>query len=214
LKNSINIKLITTEDFTGFFVGHVGFFLKILDQDNVVYRNEEKIPMIPFIYHSKTNYGMRMSGDKGFLQRMIYGENMGATNATEYILDALPRHLLYGKAMERFDKDGESERVTYDDGSYVQVDYATLKYTVSIKGQVIKDFTSFVPVNDSTYFACSRYGGKLSFAVPVKWISNDKIKIYRMSADGSKTELTCRLTDGNIEIYTEPNIVYKAVYTK
>lgn len=208
-KNGIDV---TTEDFSGFFVGHVGFFLKILDQDNVYFRNEEKIPLIPFIYHSKTNYGMRMRGDKGFLQRLIYGDNMGTNDPSSYILDALPRHLMYGKAMDYYTKDEDSERITYEDGSYIEVNYATLKYTVSLKDRVIaKDFTSFVPGNDNTYFACSRHGGRLSYPIPKKWAARDKIVVYRMNADGTKIETSFKLIDDNIELYTEPNVIYKAM---
>ncbi|KPK84881.1 MAG: hypothetical protein AMS27_08830 [Bacteroides sp. SM23_62_1] len=206
---------VTTEDFSGFFVGHVGFFLKILDQDNVYFRNEEKIPLIPFIYHSKTNYGMRMRGDRGFLQRLIYGDNMGTNDPGSYILDALPRHLMYGKAMDFYTKDGDYEKIIYEDGSYIEVNYATLKYTVSLKDRVIaKDFTSFVPRNDYTYFACCKFGGRLNYPIPGKWSARDKIKVYRMNEDGTKIETPFKLTDNNIELFTEPNVIYKVVCTK
>jgi len=186
---------VTTEDFTGFFVGHVGFFLKIIDVDKVYFRSEEKIPLIPFIYHSKTNYGMRMSGDKGFLQRLIYGENMGTNNPSDYVLDALPRHLFYGKAMDKYLKDGDYQKVIYEDGSYVEVDYSTLKYAVYLNGRVIaRNFTSMIPVDETTCLACSRYGG---------------IVVHRLHADGTESKAAYRITDGNLEINAEPEVIYK-----
>ncbi|MDQ2656388.1 MAG: endo-alpha-N-acetylgalactosaminidase family protein, partial [Bacteroidota bacterium] len=64
---------IATEDFTGYFVGHVGTFGNIIAFDNVYFENEVAIPFIPFVYHSKTSYGMKISDRSKDLRRFIYG---------------------------------------------------------------------------------------------------------------------------------------------
>ncbi len=211
---------VATEDFTGFFVGHVGSFGNIIDLDNVYFRNEERIPLIPFIYHDKTSYGMKVGGDAGELRQLLYGQraesftnNYLVFTASDYILHALPKQKLYGKAMKAFRKNGDIERVTYEDGSYVEVHYGAMRYTVCTDGRVIaKDFTSFVPIKKDVFLACSRDGGCISYPAPEGWNSADRIHVYRMNADGSTHELPFELFDGNLEFSAEPQAPYKVVY--
>ncbi|MFH0758713.1 MAG: endo-alpha-N-acetylgalactosaminidase family protein, partial [Bacteroidota bacterium] len=65
---------VATEDFTGFFVGHVGSFGDIIAFDNIYFANEEQIPMIPFIYHGKTSFGMKTSSQSFYLKTFLYGQ--------------------------------------------------------------------------------------------------------------------------------------------
>ena len=42
------------------------------------------------------------------------------------------------------------EKVTYEDGSYVEVNFKARKYAVQVNGEMIsKDFTCFIPKKDN-----------------------------------------------------------------
>lgn len=212
---------VATEDFTGFFVGHVGTFGDIIAYDDTYFSSEDEIPLIPFIYHSKTSFGMKISDRGQYVKTFLYGQRAQKfTNSrivyspAEFILDALPKQKLYGKAMRSYDKSGTLERVIYEDGSTVEVDVEADKYKVVLgNGMVIAmDYTSFVPVTENAYMACSREGGTLSYPIPDGWSEEEKITVYRLNSEGTRMMVDVNTVDGNIEFHTEPEVPYKVVY--
>ncbi len=206
---------ITTEDFTGKFVPYVGGFLKIIDADHVYFRGEEKIPLIPFIYHAKSCYGMRTRSDRAFMQAHLYGANVGGSGSVQdYYLRVFPQLKLYGKEMMAHRRDGEVERVTYEDGSYVEVSWGNNRYSVVVNGRLIaKDFTSFVPRSENVYYAYSRQGGMLSYPVVWQW-RQDNIKVTKLMADGGEDPAVFNISDGMLDLSAEANTPYKVVYEK
>lgn len=212
---------ITTEDFSGFFVGHVGSFLSMIAFDSTYFANEEQIPLIPFIYHGKTSYGMKVSNRSQRLRMWLYGQTFGSSGsvrrvfgADDYILDALPKLKLYGKPMKSYTRDGDAERVVYEDGGIVEINSKADTYSVTLAdGSVIaRNFTSFVPVKKNVYFACSREGGLLSYPVPSGWENKKNIEVLMMNADGSRKKISSVVRNGNLEFKTEPAAPYKVVY--
>lgn len=212
---------VATEDFTGFWVGHVGSFGNIIAFDNVYFENEESIPLIPFIYHGKTSYGMKISDNSQNLKRFLYGQRgesftnrRSVFDPHEYILDALPKIKLYGKEMKSYEKEGDLERVVYDDGTIVEVNVPADTYRVVLSdGRVIaENYTSFVPEKENVYFACSRDGGVLRYALDPGWADSSRIRVLKMKADGTRDEVAFTVAGGNIEFTAEPETPYKVVY--
>jgi len=212
---------VATEDFTGFFVGHVGTFGDIIAFNDTYFKGEEQIPMIPFIYHSKTSFGMKISNRSLYTKTFLYGQRaQKLTNKrnpyapAEYILDALPKQKLYGKAMKSYRKNGDQEQVVYEDGSTVEIDVKADKYTVALgNGAVIaKNYTSFVPIKKNVFMACSRDGGLFSYPLPEGWSSEKRIQAFKINGDGSQINIQFRLIDKNLEFNTEANIPYKVIY--
>jgi hypothetical protein len=212
---------VATEDFTGYFVGHAGTFGDIIALDNICFNQEEQIPLIPFIYHGKTSFGMKISSETQSLKTLLYGQRAqkftnlkSVYTPADYILDALPRQKLYGKTMKSYKRNADLERVTYEDGSYVEVNIRTNEYTVALKDNEIiaKDYTSFIPVKKNVFMACSRNGGPISYPVPKRWTVGEKIQVYKMNGDGSRNGVKFKLTDGDLEFYSEPDVPYKVIY--
>jgi len=146
---------VATEDFTGFFVGHVGTFGDICAFDNIYFRGEEQIPLIPLIYHGKTSFGMKTTSQSFYARTFLYGQRaQKLTNlrsqftVPNYILDALPKQKLYGKTIKSYERYGDLERVTYEDGIVVEANIKTDRYSVVMEdGLVIaRDYTSFAPI--------------------------------------------------------------------
>ncbi len=212
---------VATEDFTGFFVGHVGTFGDIIALDNVNFRNEEEIPLIPFMYHGKTSFGMKISDPSQKLKTLLYGQraqkftNLNSVfTPADYILDALPRQKLYGKIMTSYTKKADTEQVIYEDGSRVEINLKEDKYTVTMGDgiTIARDYTSFVPMEKDVFMACSRDGGSIHYPVPAGWKVMEKIRAFKIGADGSRTHVEFRISDGNLEFKAEPKIPYKIVY--
>ena len=212
---------VATEDFTGFFVGYVGSFGDIIAFDNVYFKGEEQIPVIPFIYHGKTSFGMKISSRSFYVRTFLYGQRAQKfTNLFEiftpgdYILDALPKQKLYGQSMKSYECFGDFERVTYEDGSVVETNVKTGHYSVEMgDGLVIaKDNTSFAPIKKNVFLACSRNGGIISYRIPAEWTNVEKIKAFRINKDGSLENIVFRLNGRCIEFNTEPDAPYKVIY--
>ena len=212
---------VATEDFTGFFVGHVGTFGDIIALDETYFSSETAIPLIPFIYHDKTSFGMKISDRSHYVRTFLYGQRAQKfTNArvvftpADYMLDALPKQKLYGKAMRSYERDGSRERVIYEDGTMVEVDVEADQYKVVLgNGMVVaRDYTSFVPVTERACMACSREGGIFSYPVPAGWTEKEKIIVLKLNGEGAGTGVEVKTVHGNIEFSAEPNTPYKVVY--
>jgi hypothetical protein len=214
---------VATEDFTGFFVGHVGSFGDIIAFDNIYFANEEQIPMIPFIYHGKTSFGMKTSSQSFYVKTFLYGQRAQKfTNKRriftpgDYILDAFPKQKLYGKSMKSYEKQADTETVIYDDGSVVEVNMKTDQYKVSMgDGFVIaKNYSTFAPIRRNTYLACSKDGGLISYQIPDEWKDSKKIEVFIINEDGNLTKSGFRLKDRKLEFETEANSPYKVFYNE
>ena len=212
---------VATEDFTGFFVGHVGTFGDIIAFDNIYFKGEEQIPLIPFIYHGKTSFGMKTSGLSFYVKTFLYGQRAqkiifknSAFTSSNYILDALPKQKLYGKSMKSYDKYGDFERVTYENGTVVEVNAKNDKYSVALDdGLVIaKDYSSFAPINKNVFLACSRDGGMISYRIPNDWVNVERIEVFGINEDGSLKKIGCNLNGRYLEFDTESNKPYKVIY--
>lgn len=212
---------VATEDFTGFFVGHVGTFGDIIAFDNVYFKGEEQIPLIPFIYHGKTSFGMKISNQSFNVKTFLYGQRAQEITfknsdftVSNYILDALPKQKLYGKSMKSYEKYGDIERITYEDGIVVEVNVKADKYNVRLAdGLVIaKDYTSFAPIDKNVFLACSQAGGIINFRIPNDWTNENNIKVYKVIKDGSLNRIDSSVKGCNLEFNAEPNVPYKVVY--
>lgn len=210
---------IATEDFAGYFVGHVATFGNIIAFDNVYFENEQAIPLIPFIYHSKTSYGMKISDRSKNLTRFIYGHRAekftnkrSVFTPADYILDNLPKQKIYGKAMRSYQKNGNVERVVYEDGSVIEVDVTADKYSVALEdGFVIaKDYVSFVPVSSHEILACSRDGGAINHALPRGW-NTKKMSVWKLNADGTRDRVKFKTSGGKITFQSVANAPYKVM---
>jgi Endo-alpha-N-acetylgalactosaminidase len=212
---------VATEDFTGFFVGHVGTFGDICAFDNIYFYGEEQIPLIPFIYHGKTSFGLKTTSQSFYPRTFLYGQRAqklanrrSPFRVSEYILDALPKQKLYGKTMDSYERYGDLERVTYEDGIVVEANIATGKYSVKMAdGLVIaKDNTAFAPIEENVFLACSRDGGTLSYKIPDTWKNTEKIRVYSVNNDGSLKNIQYNLDDRLLKFITEPGAPYRVVF--
>lgn len=214
---------VATEDFTGFFVGHVSSFGDIIAFDNIYFSGEKQIPMIPFIYHGKTSFGMKISSSSFYVRTFLYGQRAqkftnkrSVFTPSDYILDALPKQKLYGKSMKSYQKFGSLEKVVYDDGTIVESDVSDNTYSVrQPDGLVIaRNYTSFVPIKKNVFLACSRDGGILNYRIPDTWNEIGHIGVFHVLKNGELEKIGFNLKNRNLEFQAEPEVPYKIIYSE
>ena len=136
---------------------------------------EERIPLIPLIYHGKVTAGGDASTDAGKLDQLEYGWTFSADWSTTtpdseitdlYYLISVPWSLLASREMVGFERDGEWESVIYADDTYVRVNRKPSRYEVVVDGTLVaKDFATFAQVAEGTWVAYSRERGTIRLPV-------------------------------------------------
>ena len=211
---------IATEDFTGYFVGYAGTFGGIIDFDKVYFKGEAQIPLIPFIYHGKTSFGMKTSSPSEYVKTFLYGQRAQKfTNLRtvytpgDYILDALPKQKLYGKSMKSYYRDGNVQTVVYNDGSRVEVNIHEDTYRITLgHNQVIaQNYTSFVPISDRLYLACSKHAGLIDYPLPADWRTTPKVHVFKIDTVGTRSPVPFKIIGGHLQFSAEAEMPYKVI---
>jgi hypothetical protein len=165
---------------------------------------------------------MKISSPSLYARTFLYGQRAQKfTNArilytpSDYILDALPKQFLYGKTMKSYKKNGDAEQVVYEDGTTVEANVKADTYSVTAAdGEIIaKDYSSFVPVSRNAYWACSKKTGSWSYSIPRSWSDRQKIAVYKLGSDGTRTPVGFTARNGVLSFPATGNVPYKIIYT-
>ncbi len=226
---------VTGESLTGWFVGPgVGWFLHIPRalEDNLPFSGKEVIPLLEFIYHGKTLYGYcdgRIYGGDvevlppeqfdiyAYLEPLLLGASSGAHVAwippddleiDQFYLIDLPWLALNQRFMEDYIVDGSYRKITYDDDTFVEIDYDSKTYTVQVDGRVIgRNYTTFFPKNENTFLIFSRGAKTISEPLPDQW-GNEMI-LLKLTENGINPSVPFQVTNGRITFQAEANTPYK-----
>jgi len=226
---------VTTEGITGPFVGSgIGWFLdtpRILETPPV-FSSAEFIPLIEFIYHGKTLYGLFEDIYWGilppeqvqiytFLEPLLLGAGSAshitwsAPNDLEldkfYLID-LPWMALNQRFMEDYIADGSYRKITYDDDTFVEIDYDNNTYTVQVDGRVVgENYTTYYRKDENTFLIFSRNAKEISFTLPPEWFQspNYVIKLFKLTEEGIAEGPPFQIGDLSITFNAEANTPYK-----
>ena len=223
---------VTGEGLTGFFVGPgTGWFLRtprILEYD-LPWSGAEIIPLLEFIYHGKTLYGLHdarvYAGGLppeqvdiyAFLEPLLLGASSGAhitwtppddLDIDKFYLIDLPWMALNQRFMEDYIADGSYRKITYDDDTFVEIDYDSNTYTVQVDGRVIgRNYTTFYPKNENTFLIYSREAKTISEPLPDEWAKN--MILLKLTENGINPSVPFQVIDGRITFQAEANTPYK-----
>ncbi|MFI5386120.1 MAG: endo-alpha-N-acetylgalactosaminidase family protein [Fimbriimonadales bacterium] len=169
---------VTSEVLTSPFVPFMHHFWHVERRPVDGWGPEERIPLIPFIYHGKVTAGGDASTDAGKLDQIEYGWTFSAdwSNATPdsevtdlYYLVWVPSSLLAQREIAGFERNGDWETVIYAPDTYVRVNRKASRYEVMVDGALVaKDFATFAKVAEDTWVAYSREGGTVRIPVSTK----------------------------------------------
>jgi hypothetical protein len=199
---------ITSESLTHPFVGHIGHALwPREDRNSELFKGDQYIPLVPFIYHGTIGYCGSAANDNELLWNLIrankyFPSEDGITDKDimSIYIQHIPVELFYNKKMESLIQDGETTKVVYDEKSYIQVNFKDKTYEVVCDGELIaKDWTTFTPgFSAGTYLAFSRDGGKLEYPLPSIFRNSVELNATTLTREGDGIELPCQIVNGNI----------------
>jgi hypothetical protein len=200
---------ITSETLTQPFVGHIGFALwPKEDRYSVLFKGDQYIPLVPFVYHGTIGYCGSGTTEKEILWNLIMGKEYYPSEDIAFTdkdimaiyIQEIPVEMFYDKKMVRFEKDGGKMEISYDDQSYIKVNFKDTTYEVICDGQLIgKDWTTFVPgFNKGTYLAYSKNGGKFDYPVPPLFSKSKKLHAVTLTSEGEGNVLSCEIINGHV----------------
>lgn len=193
------------------FIDHIRYFWNLPRTPEQVYPGDRRIPFGPFIAHGHVNYGGSHADSwwwilDGLLYGAHYSQDLRANTPRKEIADAyyllqVALNLLRADAMVDFAEDGPRKRVTYSDGSFVEVDFESLEHEVNFRGaRIVKDFVSFAPGNrGGTYlYYRARHGRELVWALPEAWRSAKALTGVALTTSGEGERREIEVRDGMV----------------
>ena len=149
---------VTSEILTAPFVERMSHFWRVEQRPAQCWSAEERIPLVPMIYHGKVTAGNLAQTDDDLLDLVgsgwTFSEDMSKETADEHISDlyylvTVPWSILARREITGFEKSGSVERVLYGENSYVQVDREHKTYEIVVDGVTIaRDFSTTVQLPD------------------------------------------------------------------
>ena len=216
---------VTSEGFTSWFVGHVGYFWLLLHDDTHAYAGDEAIPFIPFVFHGRALYALGWpNNDSQYLEEVLYGGNFSTDLRKEtplkqildriYLINAPWRMLAY-RQMEKCERKGDIIRISYGPNitesdekpksigpTFVEVNSSTNEYCVVVDGRLIsQNFSVFVPGEKSnTWVAYSRCERELVYPTPKGWKGSSIVRGVCLTAHGTGERVSCWISKGEIHL--------------
>ena len=214
---------VTSEGLTGQYVqSGIGFFLNSPRWFSPSYSfgNQECIPLLAFICHGKTLYGLHEGNFSDLpcaqaqvyasLEPLLLGANSGAQINNRGIYDLeidkfylidLPWMALNQRFMQDYQEQGSRRRITYDADTFVEVDYEQDTYTVQVDGRIIaENYTTCFPKTENKFLIFSRDAKQISVTLPKKWLAQDRgiIQLHALTEDGLGDAIPFQISFGNL----------------
>lgn len=160
---------VTSEILTAPFTGCMSHFWRVEMRRVPCWSAEERIPLVPMIFHGKVTAGGTAATDDDMLDLIECGWTFSADldkGTTDrhimdlYYLVTVPWSILAKREITGFEKNGPVERVWYDRDTYVQVDRERQSYDIVVDGVAIaRDFSTNARLPDGRTVSYSRCAG-------------------------------------------------------
>ncbi len=226
---------VTSEGLTGPYVeSGMGWFLYYPRQfsSSLPFGNEQFIPLLSFIYHGKTLYGSwdgfyfdnlppTQAAIYAILEPLLLGASSGAhitwSSAYDFEIDKfylidLPWMALNQRFMEDYQEQGSRRRITYDEDTFVEVDYEQNTYTVQVDGRIIaQNYTTCFPKSENRFLIFSRDAKEISVKLPQTWLNADNrlIELHALTEECVGDAIPFQISDANLAFHAEANTPYR-----
>jgi hypothetical protein len=134
---------VTSEVLTSPFTPWMHHFWHAVCAPGKEWKPEERIPLVPFIYHGKVTAGGEATTDEGILDRFYYGLSFSTDWSKEtpdseimdcHYLVYLPWAKLARRGITGFERSGGWDKVCYGPTSYVRVNRCANRYEMVVDG--------------------------------------------------------------------------------
>lgn len=213
---------VTSEGLTYPFVGHIGHAWHLHRGRDTVYPVEERIPLVPFLYQGTIGYGGGSASEPTLLDALLYGATFSGdftkrtpdrTLTDNYYLLALPALALRELRMLRYDENGDTRVIHYQDDTRVEVNEREQTYRIVVRGRLIaKDFTSWIPYSPRKSLLYSRDDGVVAYPVPDGWLDAGAVRAFDLLA-GRPADLEFRIESGEIRAQVRGGHPYRVEYS-
>lgn len=167
---------VTSEILTFPFVERMSHFWAVECRPKPIWTSEERIPLVPMIYHGKVTVGGHYNSDIELLELLIngwtYSTDFQKESTDEFIMNPfylinLPWSILAKREITGYKKNGCVEHVIYGPDTYIEIDRDKVSYEVVVDGvQIAKDFSTFASLPDGRIAVYSRDGANISVTLP------------------------------------------------
>lgn len=223
---------VTAEGLTGLFVGPgTGWFLDTprIFEDNLPWSEKEIIPLIEFIYHGKTLYGLyqdiyysslppELVQIYAFLEPLLLGASSAAhithtapddLELDKFYLIDLPWMALNQRFMQDYMASGDHRKITYGPNTFVEINYKTNTYTVKVDGKIIaQNYMTFFPKNSLTFLIYSRNAKTVSHTLPKVW-TKENASLVKLTETGVNVPVLFEIVNNRIKFNAQANTPYK-----
>lgn len=201
---------VTSEVLTSPFVPFMHHFWHAIVTPAKEWSAEQRIPLVPFIYHGKVTAGGDVSSDADVLDHLEYGltfsidwnkDTPDEEIADPYYLVALPWGLLARREIVGFERVGDWDKVLYGPDSFVRVNRAANSYEVVVDGVLIAaDYATFAERSPGEWLVYAREARTVRLPV-----SGD---VEVVSLLGGPSAAVTATPEG-IEFRAEPRVPYR-----
>jgi hypothetical protein len=193
------------------FLNHIAYFWHLPRPKEPVFPGDRPIPFGPFIAHGHVAYGGSQPCEgtqvlDGLLYGAFYSQDLKAATPLKEILDAfyllqVPLDLVRAELMADYAEDGTRKRVTYADGSTVEVDFESLDHEVCVRGwRVLRDWACFAPGSrPGTYlFYRARDADNTVWPLPPEWAGVPRVVAVALTEAGEGERRDLEVKDGTV----------------
>ncbi len=211
---------VTSECVTEPFIGIMTRMRHLMRRDFEHFIGERRIPFVPFVIHGHVVYGGGQAGYGGLLGAFIHGQTYSAdfNKATPdrvildfiYLLD-FPMRALATREMQRYERDGDLERVFYDNDTFVEVDWSRKSYRIVLDGRVIaRDWTTMMQTKPDVMLIYSRDGGRIECPLPPEMQRDaSKLTVRPLTATGPGAKVQFEVRNGTLTFAAQARRPYR-----
>ena len=206
---------VTSEGMCSAFVGNINYGWHFPDADDVLFSEEEQIPLLAFIYHGRTIGAGGVENDRHLLKHLLWGlpfctdirkRTDLASFIEKYYLLYVPFFQLMHRTMQSYESDGGRCTVRYDGNSCVTVDFDANTYEIVVDSAVIaKDYTVTCPMPQAGWIVYSKQGGEVEMALPE---NVESVRVAVLNEESPAPFEDYSFKDGAISLAAEPGKPY------
>jgi len=193
------------------FLDHIAYFWHLPRPKEPVFPGDRPIPFGPFLAHGHVAYGGSHTSEgtqvlDGLLYGAFYSQDLTAATPLKEVLDAfyllqVPLDLVRAELMADYAEDGTRKRVTYADGSTVEVDFESLDHEVCVRGRrVLRNWACFAPgPRPGTYlFYRARDGDDAAWPLPPEWAGVPRVAAVALTEAGEGERRDLEVKGGTV----------------
>lgn len=172
------------------------------------YSSEECVPLVPFVLHGRITYGTSIDDLFGAALALLYGatwtehwteETADSQICQRYYFITLPWARTASSLIREYRRDGDWQRLTYENGETVEANLTLAELRVSASGYpIIQNDIATVPLGRHRLAVYSKAAERVCVPLPPGWSSASRPNAEALHSDGSRTPVDLSSDESSI----------------